>query len=226
MTAISIFDLDRTLTIRPTYSAFLLYAIFRTAPWRLLLIPSLAVFYLIYSCGLISRKRLKEAMHRVALGGRTERALVERIAADFALRLARDGIFPQAHALLERRRNAGRRLILATAAPSLYAEPLATFLGMDDVIATQICWQGDHIYAGIRAENCYAAVKRERISAWLRSEHIPRDAAHVEFFSDHITDLPAFEWADEPIAVNPSKALLAVAQERGWPIIDWRRPRK
>jgi phosphoserine phosphatase len=36
-----------------------------------------------------------------------------------------------------------------------------------------------------------------------------------------VSDLPTFDWADEPIAVHPSPKLRAVAAERGWPILDW-----
>ena len=223
MTGISIFDLDRTLTIRPTYSAFLLYALVRTAPWRFVLIPTLAVFAFAYLMRVISRRHMKEAMHRVALGKRVNRPRIERVAADFACRIARKGIFPQAHDLLAKQRSEGRRLILATAAPSLYAEPIATYLGIDDVIASQNRWQNDDLFAEMTGENCYAIAKREFISAWLRSERISREVVHIAFFSDHISDLPTFEWADMPVAVNPSRALRTIAQARGWAIVDWRR---
>src|SRR5687768_16960439 len=43
MTGISIFDVDRTLTARPTYSLFLLNAAWRSAPWRLVLVPVIAL---------------------------------------------------------------------------------------------------------------------------------------------------------------------------------------
>jgi phosphoserine phosphatase len=44
---------------------------------------------------------------------------------------------------------------------------------------------------------------------------------HVRFYSDHVSDRPAFEWADEPVAVNPHGTLRLLAEERGWAIEDW-----
>ena len=32
---------------------------------------------------------------------------------------------------------------------------------------------------------------------------------------------PAFEWADEPVAVNPHGKLRRLAEQRGWAIEDW-----
>jgi phosphoserine phosphatase len=44
---------------------------------------------------------------------------------------------------------------------------------------------------------------------------------HVRFYSDHVSDRPAFEWADEPVAVNPHEKLRRLAEQRGWAIKDW-----
>jgi phosphoserine phosphatase len=43
----------------------------------------------------------------------------------------------------------------------------------------------------------------------------------VRFYSDHASDAPVFEWADEPVAVNPHDRLKRLAAERGWPVEDW-----
>ena len=59
------------------------------------------------------------------------------------------------------------------------------------------------------------------IAAWLAAQGIDRSAAHIRFYSDHVSDVPSFDWADEPVAVNPHAALRRVAAERGWPIVDW-----
>jgi phosphoserine phosphatase len=43
----------------------------------------------------------------------------------------------------------------------------------------------------------------------------------VRFYSDHVSDRPAFEWSDEPVAVNPHAKLRRLAEQRGWTIEDW-----
>jgi phosphoserine phosphatase len=44
---------------------------------------------------------------------------------------------------------------------------------------------------------------------------------HVRFYSDHVSDQPVFEWADEPVAVNPHGRLRRLAEQRGWAVEDW-----
>ena len=40
MSDLAIYDMDRTVTKRPTYTPFLLHCAIRRAPWRLLLLPA------------------------------------------------------------------------------------------------------------------------------------------------------------------------------------------
>ncbi len=43
-------------------------------------------------------------------------------------------------------------------------------------------------------------------------------------YYDSITDLPMLEAVGNPVAVNPEKELRAIAEERGWPILEFQRP--
>jgi phosphoserine phosphatase len=45
---------------------------------------------------------------------------------------------------------------------------------------------------------------------------------HVRAYSDHVSDAPLLEWADEPFAVNAHGPLRKLADMRGWPQLDWR----
>ena len=65
---LSVFDLDRTLTVLPTYTPFLFFAARSRAPWRLLLLPLLLPIALLYALKLVPRRWMKQAMHRVAIG--------------------------------------------------------------------------------------------------------------------------------------------------------------
>jgi len=40
------------------------------------------------------------------------------------------------------------------------------------------------------------------------------------FYSDSINDLALLEKVDHPITVHPDEQLEAIAEERGWPIIN------
>lgn len=219
----SVFDVDRTITRRPTYSLFLLFAARRLAPWRILLVPVLVPAAVAYGCGFIPRRRMKEIMHRVALGPAVPRAAIEAIAEAFAERLVQDGLYAKAVERMAIERGQGRKVALATAAPDLYVGPLARRLGIEHVAATGGEWRDDRLRWRIPDANCYGEEKLARIAAMVLKQGTRRESAHVRFFTDHASDRPVCEWADESFAVNPSPKMLALARHRGWPVLDWRK---
>ncbi|MBB5708389.1 HAD family hydrolase [Sphingopyxis panaciterrulae] len=219
---LSVFDLDRTLTRLPTYSRFLLFAARSRAPWRLLLLPLLLPVALLYALKIVPRRTMKQAMHRIAIGRALPQREAARLADRFARRLIADGLYTESVALIERERAAGRRIVIASAAPHLYTAALARRLGIADVVASASCWKNGFLTPAIEGANCYGGDKKLRVEAFLTKAGIAREAAHIRFYSDHASDLPIFEWADEPVAVNPSKALRTIAAARQWPVLDWR----
>ena len=132
-------------------------------------------------------------------------------------------ILPGARARIAADKAAGRRLILATASYRLYAATIARRLGFDDVIGTlqQVDGQGRTL-ARIDGANCYGAAKKDMILAWLREQGLERDAIHVRFYSDHVSDAVVHRWADEAVAANPHPPLLALAKAEGWEVAEWR----
>ena len=218
---LSVFDLDRTLTRKPTYTAFLLFAARRRSPWRLFLAPAVIGCMLAYLAGLISRRRVKELEQQLLLGRNVPRTDIDALARAFASRIASDGIYPEAIARIARERAEGRRVILATAANAFYLDAIAAAIGIGEVVATRSAWLNDRLLARIDGENCYGSAKRDMLASYLADCHLPRAQASVRFFSDHVSDRPTFEWADEPIAINPSRKLRKLAKGRGWPILSW-----
>jgi HAD superfamily hydrolase (TIGR01490 family) len=218
---IAIYDLDRTITRAPTWTPFLLHAVLRHAPWRLALLPVVLGAAVLKGAGLIHRDRLKQVMHRAALGTLSP-ARAERLAADWLVRFGPAQIRRKARAQIAADRAAGYRIVVATAAYRFYAEAIARDIGADALIATATAVDArGHLLPRIAGGNCYGPAKRAMIAAWLASEGIDRATVHVRVYSDHVSDVPSFEWADEAIAVNPHAALRRVAAQRGWRIVDW-----
>lgn len=116
----------------------------------------------------------------------------------------------------------GRRIMLASAAPSLYVEHLARLLNVDTQVSTRSTWVDGKLTHRIGGENCYGPAKLEGVRNLIGAEGLMREHLHIRFYSDDFSDLPLFEWADEAIAVNPSRALRHIAARRGWRILDWR----
>ncbi len=218
-TPLSIFDMDRTITRTGTYTPWLLFWAAREAPWRLALLPLSALFGAAYLAKLITRARLKELNHALLMGSGAQRATVVRRAAQFAARTLERNVFAGAIARLAAERAGGRRIVLATASYAFYVEAIAARLGVADVIATGSVWDGDRLRPRLAGENCYGVAKRRMVEAWLAAAGL--SGAPMRFFSDHVSDAPMFELADERIATTPSPKLRAVAEARGWEIVDW-----
>lgn len=215
---ISVYDLDRTITSLPTWTPFLLHAARTMAPWRLALIPLVGIAAL----GHRDRDRRKQAMHRLMLGSAVDPDVATALAEDFAERLIRDHIRPGAHAQMAADRADGRRIVIATAAHAFYARAIADRLGVADLVATR----ADRDAAGditprLNGPNCYGMAKQAMLERWLADAGIDRASAHIRVHSDHVSDVPSFEWADEPVAVNPHARLRKLAAARGWPVVDW-----
>jgi len=222
MTELAIYDMDRTITRTGTYTPFLIHAARRLAPWRLLLAPVALLAMLAYAARLIDRKRLKEVNQALLLGRHVAPAELAPVTASFADNIMRFNVHPGALKAIAADRAAGRRLILATASYRLYVEAIAQRLGFDEVIATNsLRGLDDRIRARIDGENCYGPAKLRMIEDWMERHGIARKDVRVRFYSDHASDAPVLEWADEPFAVNAHARLRRLAGERGWPMLNW-----
>jgi HAD superfamily hydrolase (TIGR01490 family) len=219
---LAIYDMDRTVTRRATYTPFLIHCALRRGQWRLLLLPFVLLSMLAYVAKLIDRARLKEINHALLLGQAHPRDL-KPLVDSFADATVRSNVRPGARAAIARDRDQGRRLILATASYRLYAGAIAQRLGFDDVIGTgSIVGLDEKVRPKIDGENCYGEAKKRMIDRWVDASGLLGKHGHVRFYSDHASDQPVFEWADEPVAVNPHQRLRRLAVERGWAVEDWR----
>ena len=220
ITDFAIYDMDRTVTRRATYTPFLLHCALRRAQWRLLLMPLVLASMLAYVAKLIDRARLKEINHRLLLGDKRHPHILKPLVDGFARKTLATNVRPGARGAIARDKAEGRRVIMATASYRLYASAIADQLGFDDCIGTgSIIGLDERVHAKIDGENCYGPAKLRMIADWLGKSGFER--GHVRFYSDHASDAPVFEWADEAVAVNPHERLRRLAATRGWRVEDW-----
>jgi len=221
---LAIYDMDRTITRRATYTPFLIHAAVRLAPWRLLLLPVVLVTMLAYVLKLIHRGTLKEWNYALLIGRGVTAARLEPVVESFADRQVATNIMPGARRSIAGDRAAGRRLVMATASYRLYAAAIARRLGFDDVVATETSLDADgRIVARIEGSNCYGPAKLDMIEQWMAREGLTRDAVHIRFYSDHVSDHHVHRWSDEPVAANAHARLVKLARAEGWEVVDWGR---
>ena len=124
---------------------------------------------------------------------------------------------PEARALVDRHRHAGRATYIVSASPVELVEPLAKALGMTAGIGT-ISEIADGVYTGdLAGPFCYGPGKVEAITDLARWENL--DLAQCYAYSDSASDLPMLEAVGRPVAVNPDRKLKEIALDRDWEIL-------
>lgn len=220
---LAIYDMDKTITRVATWTPFLRHALKERGRGALWLLPIAGIAVTGYVLRLYGRDRLKEMTHRLVLGRAVSGERLADTARAFARATVATGLLDGARARIEADRAEGRMLVLATASYRFYAQEIAALLGFDAVIATNCAEEtGGNVLARIDGENCYGAAKLRAIEAWAAEQGIARGDVAVRFYSDHVSDAPVFDWADEPFPVNAHAPLKALARKKGWPVLDWR----
>ncbi len=136
-------------------------------------------------------------------------------------------------ALVRGHREAGDLCAIVTATTRILAEPFARLFDIEHLVATEAALVpgtgheafGSHLSGEIEGEPCTGAYKPAHVARWLASLGLALgDFEHSVFYSDSVGDLPLFEAVDEPVAVHPDLKLRALAQARGWRIVEpWAR---
>ncbi len=214
--------MDKTITRRATFVPFLVHAMCRVAPWRAVLLPGVGVALLAYGLRRIDRGRLKAINQRLLLGRAVDGKTMAGVAQSFAAATISGNCCPGARARIAADKAAGYTLVMATASNRAYAGEIAVRLGFDACIATETMTDAaGRATARILGENCYGPAKRRMVEAWLAAQGIARHDASIRFYSDHVSDAPMFDFADEATAVNAHAPLRRLAHKRGWALADW-----
>ncbi len=148
------------------------------------------------------------------------------------LRSLGDGIIPklvegvrlEARGLIDLHHDAGRDTYIVSASPVEIVEDLAAEVGMTGGIGT-VAEVVDGVYTGALAEPfCYGEGKAEAIARLAEQKGYDLRLSYA--YSDSAGDLPMLERVGHPVAVNPDRALQALAYHRGWPIVVFSRRAK
>jgi HAD superfamily hydrolase (TIGR01490 family) len=131
-------------------------------------------------------------------------------------------IHPQAIELVQDHRKQGATTIVITATNEFVASPVARLFGPDLVMAVEL--QRDEAtgwFKGlVHGVPSFREGKVQRIESWLAQQGLAWADVDSSFYSDSINDLPLLERVNNPVATNPDDTLRAIAQNRGWRILD------
>jgi HAD superfamily hydrolase (TIGR01490 family) len=128
---------------------------------------------------------------------------------------------PEALALVRDHQLRGDRIALVTATNEFVTGPIAAAFGIADLIAVRLeRTPGGTITGRIAGTPSYREGKVTRVVEWLAGQGLGWSAfERISVYSDSVNDVPLLEHATDPVATNPTPALRAVAEQRGWRIL-------
>lgn len=213
---IVVFDLDVTLTRYDTFLPFVVGYLRHhrrrrsLALWRL---PANMLKFWRWG----DRTWVKTQVLRAFMGGEPRErinAWVER----FVDELLEDAMREQGLAQLRDYQQRGIRVILASASFDIYVKRVGEKLGIDEVLATRAAWNSRQRLVGMDGENCRDDEKLRRVKALA---DMPADGKAVAAYSDSHADLPLLTWAEQGVAVCPSKRLFHQVGGLGLEVARW-----
>ena len=214
MTALAIFDLDRTLIAGPSGPVFqrhLAEAGVTNMPDS----PVVDALYQVYE--LVGENPLTMQAARFAVRG-AKGWSVEAVAK--AAEAAADELYemvqPYAKVLIEEHREAGRLPVMATTSPYSFVGPLAERLGLAEAFATRWAAEGGEYTGHLASKFLWGPNKIAAIKEWAAEHGADLGASYA--YSDSVYDVPMLRTVGHPVAVNPDAQLTFVARLNRWPI--------
>lgn len=112
----------------------------------------------------------------------------------------------------------GDTLLIITATNQFVTAPIATELGISNLLATRPEQVNGHYTGRVDGTPCFQAGKVERLHIWMTEHGHTLDNSW--FYSDSHNDLALLLEVTNPVAVDPDDSLRATATQKGWPVIS------
>ena len=221
MPDIAIFDLDYTLTKKGTWGRFVIQNV-KYKPWLWLpLALSAGITQWRYKQGHFPRIRVKQAMMRWSMVGKP-RAYMENLAEEFAQNEITNGLRPGAIEALQKHRDNGDAIIIASAAVDLIVKPIAHRLNVEHWVATDMKWVDDKLALDFASDNCYGPQKLTRVKQlFAQNPELKQNNTLITMYTDSYSDIEILRFCDKGVAVNADRKLTRTAQNEGFSVVDW-----
>jgi HAD superfamily hydrolase (TIGR01490 family) len=221
MTGAAFFDLDKTVIAKSSTLAFTgkLYKAGMLGRRTLLRAAMGQLMYVIFGADEDQLAQARDAMLQLTKGW--DKAEIERIVEEALEEVVSPLVYAEALFLIDEHARAGRDVYIVSASPEEVVRPLARYIGIDNVIATRAKVDDDGRYTGDVEIYAYGPEKVVAVEQVAAEQGISLEDSYA--YSDSMTDQPLLEAVGHPYAVNPERELKELAEERGWPILDFRR---
>jgi HAD superfamily hydrolase (TIGR01490 family) len=209
------FDMDRTLLRVDTAMSWTRF-LYRRGELPPKMLAKAVYWSLLYKLAILDMDRVFTAL--VAdLRGDAEADMIAKCDIWYRQHIARE-VAPAARVAVDRHRSAGDTVVLATGSTVYAARPVASDVGIDHVLASQLEVEAGR-FTGRASALCFGHHKVTLAEAWAADHGV--ELAGSVFYSDSYNDLPLLARVGTAVAVNPDPRLRRHAQRAGWQIVEW-----
>lgn len=216
------FDLDKTVIARSSTLAFGRPLFKEGMISRAMIIKGMygQLIYHLFGADESKMEKMRVALLELTKGW--DKARIEALVRETLTEIIDPIIFQEAIDLIHAHREAGRRVYIVSSSAEEIVRPLASYIGVPHVIASRARVDDDGRYTGELEFYCQGEGKRTAIEE--AAERYGIDLTQSYAYSDSFTDLPMLEAVGHPHAVNPDKELRKTAEERDWPVLEFKQP--
>ena len=129
-------------------------------------------------------------------------------------------LLPEALACIEQHRQQGDEIVLASGGIEQSLIPLVQIVSPNRVICARLEHKDGRFTGRLASGPIVGKAKADAVRKLASESHI--DLAQSYAYGDSYSDREFLECVGHPVAVNPDRALLRLATEQGWQVVDWK----
>jgi putative phosphoserine phosphatase/1-acylglycerol-3-phosphate O-acyltransferase len=127
-------------------------------------------------------------------------------------------IYPEMRAMVRAHQARGHTVVLSSSALTVQVDPVAKFLGIDNVLSNKFETDDDGLITGeVKTPIIWGPGKARAVQAFAAKNGV--DLAKSYFYADGDEDVALMYLVGNPRPTNPGGKMEAVAIKRGWPVL-------
>jgi putative phosphoserine phosphatase / 1-acylglycerol-3-phosphate O-acyltransferase len=127
-------------------------------------------------------------------------------------------IYPEMRDMVRAHQARGHTVVLSSSALTVQVEPVARFLGIDNILSNKFETDDDGLITGeVKTPIIWGPGKARAVQAFAADNDV--DLAKSYFYADGDEDVALMYLVGNPRPTNPGGKMEAVAIKRGWPVL-------
>lgn len=143
---------------------------------------------------------------------------IDELSERLFLQHVRDRVYPEMRELVRAHQARGHTVVLSSSALTVQVEPVARFLGIDNVLSNKFETDENGCITGeVVRPILWGPGKAHAVQAFATRNNV--DLSKSYFYADGDEDVALMYLVGNPRPTNPAGKLAAVAAKRGWPVL-------